>query len=103
MTQFHQGMKFRSLRDVPVHGIVSYGAPFSTGFDAVLPAGEILICGQKPGPKGMWLVPARYEHFEELFVPERDRQHPDYSSYALSCSFGQIGQDYELFDSQAVA
>lgn len=98
MTSFAKGMKFRSLRDVAVHGIVDYGAPFTfrTGFDAVLPAGEILICDQHPGPRGMWLVPERYEHFEQLFVPERDRQHPDYAWYALGCPFSQIGQDYEL-------
>ncbi len=94
MAKFRKGMRFRSLREVSVRGIVVYGAPFSTGFDAVLPAGEILVCDQ-PGPQGMWLVPERYAHFEQLFVPAQDRQSPDYNGYAISCSFGQIGQDYE--------
>jgi hypothetical protein len=89
-------MKFRSLRDVRVRGIVAYGAPFSTGFDAVLPAGESLVCDKEPGPQGMWLVPERYEHFEQLFVPERDRRNPEYGGYAVSCAFSQIGQDYEM-------
>jgi hypothetical protein len=103
MTQFRQGMRFRTVREVPVLGIVAYGAPFSTGFDAVLPSGEILLCDQNPGPRGMWLVPERYKHFEQLFVPERDRRHPDYGGYALACSFSQIGRDYEIVDEKAVA
>jgi hypothetical protein len=96
-------MKVRSLREVTVRGIIAYGAPYSTGFDAVLPAGEILVCKQKPGPSGVWLVPERYKHFEELFVPERDRQNPEYGGYAFGCSFSQIGQDYEIVNEKAVA
>ena len=99
MTQFQKGMKFRSLRELQVHGIVAYGAPYSTGFDGVFPAGEILICDQRPGPKGMWLVPERYQHFEKFFVPEKDRLNPDYGGYAIGCSFNQVGSDYEIINS----
>ncbi|MGP8201453.1 MAG: hypothetical protein ACLQU4_18335 [Limisphaerales bacterium] len=101
MTQFHKGMKFRSLREVQVRGVVAYGAPYSTGFDGTLPVGEIVVCSQEPGPQGMWLVPERYKHFEQLFVPEQVRQNPDYGGYAVECLFSQIGQDYEMVGEKA--
>jgi hypothetical protein len=78
MKEFHKGMKFRSLRELQVRGMIAYGAPHSSGFDATLPAGEVLVCSQQPGPQGMWLVPERYQHFEQVFVPERDRPNPEY-------------------------
>ena len=103
MTQFHEGMKFRSLRDLKIEGIVAYGGPYSTGFEGVLPAGEILVGGQKPGRRGMWLVPERYKHFEQLLVPEQARQNPEYGGYAVSFVFSQIGKDYEIVDEKTVA
>jgi hypothetical protein len=98
MSRFTKGTRFRSRRDLTVNGIISFGAPFSGGFEAVLPANEVLVLDNDPPPnaRGMWLVPERYDHFEAMFVPSRDRSHDGYGGYAVAIGYEQVGSDVEV-------
>ena len=98
MARFTKGTRFRSRRDVVVKGIITFAAPFSDGFEGVLPANEVLVLDSEPHPsaKGMWLVPERYDHFETVFVPSRDRAHEGYGGYAVAIDYDQVGADVEV-------
>jgi hypothetical protein len=103
MTRFTKGTRFRSQRELRVKGIIAFGAPFSGGFEGILPANEILVLDNDPpsGTKGMWLVPERYQHFEAVFVPNHDRQHEAYGGYAVAFDYAQVGSDLEVLNASA--
>ena len=92
-----KGDRFRALADVEVHGVVTFGAPFSSGFDGVFPKGAICVVDMDPpaGARGVYLVPEEYERFERIFVSEHDRGAEEYSSYALAIDFDQLAQSFE--------
>jgi hypothetical protein len=58
-----KGDRFRALHDVPVSGVVTFGAPFSSAFEGVFPTGAIAVVDMDPLPeaKGVYLVPEEYE------------------------------------------
>jgi len=93
-------MRIRSRQEIAVKGIITFGAPASGGFAGVLPAGETLLVDQEPPAQatGAWLVPERYEHFESIYVPERDRKDPAYSDYALSISFDEVARHFDVLE-----
>jgi hypothetical protein len=103
MARFAKGTRFRSRCDLQVSGIITFGAPFSGGFKGVFPANEILVLDNEssPGTKGMWLVPERYQHFESIFVPERDRENEVYGGYAVAIEYTQVGTDVEVLNATA--
>jgi hypothetical protein len=103
MARFAKGTRFRSLRELRVTGIIAFGAPFSGGFEGVFPANEFLVLDNEPPPgtKGMWLVPERYQHFEAVFVPSRDREHEAYGGYAVAIEYTQVGADVEVLSATA--
>jgi hypothetical protein len=103
MARFTKGTRFRSRCELRVKGIIVFGAPFSGGFEGVFPANEILILDSDPPPgtKGMWLVPERYQHFEAIFVPSRDREHEEYGGYAVGIEYTQVGSDVEVLHGTA--
>jgi hypothetical protein len=98
VAQYTKGTRFRSCRDLKVNGIISYGAPFSDGFEGLLPASEVLVLDSDPLPnaRGMWHVPERYEHFETIFVPSHDRAHEAYGGYAVAINYEYVGEDIEV-------
>jgi hypothetical protein len=91
-------MRFRTRREMPVLGIIMSATPSTGGFEATLPAGEILIVRDEPPDfaKGITLVPARYSEWERLVVPENERAHAAYTGYAVVCSFDRVDSDLEL-------
>ncbi len=92
-----RGDRYRSKRDVPVGGIVTFRNPSSGGFRATLSGGEIVTVKSDPPPgaKGVYVRPERYEALEQLFVPAPDFESEAYDSYALVISFEQLTQDFE--------
>ncbi|MCG8588689.1 MAG: hypothetical protein MJE66_05305 [Proteobacteria bacterium] len=92
-----KGNRYRARRDLAVSGVITFGAPFTLGFDGVLPQGEVVAVDMDPPAwaGGVYLVPERTSHFEEQFVPQRDRDHEDYSSYAIAVSFEDLERDFE--------
>lgn len=66
----------------------------------MLPAGETLLVDQEPPAqaKGAWLVPDRYQHFESIFVPERDRKDPAYSGYAVAITFEEASMHFDIVE-----
>jgi hypothetical protein len=95
-----KGQRFRVKRDLSVSGVIVYGAPCSGYFEGCLPCGEIVALDYDPKPdsKSCWLKPERYDHFEEIFIPQKTRRDQEYDHFAISCSYKELELEYECVE-----
>ncbi len=69
------GQKYIANEDIKITCMTSWRAPFTGGYDRILPAGEEFIIANDP-PKGATAVyanPINYRKFHKQFVPWTDR------------------------------
>ena len=87
------GERFIVLEDHEIHGLTSWFAPVTGGFECTLPAGLVLVCegGQVEGATGFACKPEEYKAVEPLLVPRRDRKHPKYGGYSFVLMESEIG------------
>ena len=92
-----KGDRYRALEDVKVRGIVTFGAPFSSGFSGIFPRGCTCIVEMDPPAwaDGVHLRPDEYDRFEREFVSEHDRRAEEYDSYAMAVSFDELMRSFE--------
>ncbi|UCC73986.1 MAG: hypothetical protein JSV86_05365 [Gemmatimonadota bacterium] len=59
--------------------------PYTGGYEAVLPAGEVFVIANDPpeGATAVGCVPERHEELHAHFVPDDVRSNPKYASYYL--------------------
>src|SRR5689334_16174186 len=70
---------------VPAIGLTHWRAPFTGGFECVVPAGIVLVVDRDPveGAEGVGFRPLLYEEMERVLVPEEDRPAETYDGYSL--------------------
>lgn len=75
--------RFITAKDIEIHGLTTWAAPFTGGFKCVIPKGTTIIAydQQVPGAEGFAAIPENYEELESLLVPESDRSHYKYTGY----------------------
>lgn len=92
------GARFRVVRDLRVHGLSTWRAPFTGDFETTIPAGIILVAenGQRDGAPGFSVVPDDYEQLEAELVPEDTRLADKYSGYYFVFLASDVGDALEL-------
>ncbi len=70
---------------VPAIGVTHWRAPFTGGFECVIPAGTALVAAHDrvEGAEGVSFRPLLYEEMEGILVPEEDRLAEKYDGYSL--------------------
>jgi hypothetical protein len=91
------GDRFRSVRPMPVEGLVHWRAPLTTGFSGTLPAGSVVtaVNDVPSGRHAFQATPERYAEIEALLVPSEDREDPHYDGYHLVLPIAAVGSDLE--------
>jgi hypothetical protein len=87
-----EGDRFITTDDFPTGGMAAYSAPYSSGFNCVVPRGTILVADQdqlQDAPSFV-CMPEKYKEMEELLVPEAERN-DKYLGYYLVCRGAAIG------------
>jgi hypothetical protein len=86
--------RWRVMTDLPSRGITTWTAPFTGGFECVIPNGTVLTVEHDPvmGAKAVYCRPENYKDFESAFVPAEEREAENYSGYALSISLTDFGE-----------
>lgn len=87
-----QGDKFKITRDTNVSGLTIWGAPYTGGFECILPAGTILVANADSWGQGFGVVPEMYNELEKRLVPETDRTAKKYGGYYFIFSKSDIGE-----------
>jgi len=93
-----KGARVRVSRDIAIHGLSSWRAPFTGSFKTTIPAGTILIAtsGQLAGSPGFSAVPEEYDRLEARLVPDETRRAEKYSGYYFVFLASDIGDTPEL-------
>jgi hypothetical protein len=81
----HSGERWRVVKDMPASGITTWAAPFTGGFECVIPRDTVLVVENDPpmGASAVYCVPEHYRELEAVFVAREDYQAEKYSGYAL--------------------
>lgn len=100
-----KGQRYRSSKELKVTGVVTFSMPYTGSFQGMLPRGEILVVEQDPPPQatGVYLQPENYAALETRLIPQEDRTHPKYDSFAISATFESLEQDFDQLDSSEEA
>jgi len=96
-----KGQRYRARVDASVTCLTSWAAPYTGGYERVLPEGETIVIMTDPLP-GATAVYADAEHYRALhasMVPLRDRlQFWVYRGYYLSVRLARLESDFELLE-----
>lgn len=94
----HNGQRWRAVKDVPTGGVTTWNAPFTGGFEGVLPRGTVITVDNDPpmGARAVYCIPDNYEELERLLVSQEDRDASHYSGYALVISLADFGEAFVL-------
>ena len=93
-----KGQRYRAKVDLDVIGVISFAAPFTSGFQGTFPKGATATVAEDPPSfaRGVHLRPDDYEHFERLFVPEAERRDQKYSDYSVVVAFDALLEQFDL-------
>ncbi len=89
-----RGRRFVAMHDFPAQGLTHWNAPFTGGFNCVVPKGTVFVVDydSQPGATAFGCVPENAKDFELRFVPEAERTNPKYGGYSLVFFFSVIGE-----------
>jgi hypothetical protein len=94
-----KGQRYRAKVDVPVRCMTSWAAPFTGGYERVLPEGETVTITNDP-PETATSVYAKPEDYRKLhsrMVPWQDRvQFWLYRGYYLCIRLNQLEAEFDL-------
>lgn len=94
-----QGQRYRARVDVPVTCMTSWGAPFTGGYERILPRGEtiVIVNDPPPGATAVYADPENYRKLHARMVPVKDRlQFWIYRGYYLCVRLSRLEDDFEL-------
>jgi hypothetical protein len=88
-----KGDRFIVTRPTRVHGLVHFRAPFTGGFQCVIPTGVVLVAFSD-APRVSTAFACAPEEARELehLVPSRDRSAPNYDGYSFALPYRYIGR-----------
>lgn len=92
-----QGERVKTMADIEVTVMTHWGAPYTGGGTAVLPAGTVVVArsDQLPNVPGFSCIPEDAETLERQLVREEDRRAETYGGYSLSFVLDDIGTKLE--------
>jgi len=92
-----QGERFKVIRPLAASGLVQWKAPFTSGFECVIPPGTILVANHDSVPVSIAFgcVPANSKELEAQLVPEQDRTSEKYGGYYFVLPYKHIGRELE--------
>jgi hypothetical protein len=87
-----EGDRFLTTDEFPTGGLAIYSAPYSSGFECVVPTGTTLIANQDQvkGAPSFICIPENHKQLEPLLVPESE-MNDHYLDYYLVCRSAAIG------------
>ncbi|MGC9527283.1 MAG: hypothetical protein ACP5D7_17255 [Limnospira sp.] len=94
-----KGQTYRPKIDLPVICMTSWAAPFTGGYDHILPRGETFIIANDPPPDAtaVYADVVNYHQLHSYFVSRGDRwRFWVYRGYYLCIDIEQIQTDCEL-------
>ena len=93
LVEVRKGQRWEVVREIRVHGLTHWRAPFTGGFDCTLDHGAVLIVNHDPLPKKIAVActPENYKGLEIVIVPENDREKPKYDGYSLVVHLAEFG------------
>lgn len=71
----YKGQRYKSKANIPVIAMTSWAAPFTGGYNRVLPAGETFTVANDPpeGATAVYCDPDNYRRLQSMFIPISDR------------------------------
>lgn len=96
-----EGRRYRAKADVAVTCLTSWAAPYTGGYDRVLPRGAVVVVETTPpaGATAVDVVPLDYDGLHAGMVPLYDRwRFWVYRGYWLSIPLGTLERDFEPLD-----
>jgi hypothetical protein len=93
----HKDQRWRVVRDLATSGVTSWRAPFTGGFECVIPSGTVVTVDNDPpmGASAVYCVPENYDDLERAFVPAEDREAEKYGGYAVLIDLADFGEALE--------
>lgn len=93
MLKVHENDHFVLTEELEIGGLICWAAPYTTGFDCVLPKGAVIRADSDSveGATGFTALPCHYELIEQLWVEEYDRQAKKYQGYYFVFNLSDIG------------
>ena len=91
------GNKFLVVRPLPTRGLVQWRAPFTSGFERVIPKGTVLVA-ERDAPRlstGFVCVPTNSAELESQIVPGADRGVDKYAGYYFFLAYKHIGKQLQ--------
>lgn len=89
----HQGDRLVVIKAFPALGVTQWRAPFTGGFECVVPAGSLLVVlSAHTAAEGFACKPEDYERLETLLVPQEDRTSENYDGYYLVLNKSDVGE-----------
>jgi len=94
MTAIRAGQHYLIKEPVEVIALTHWRAPFTGGYNVVLPAGEVVEIDHDPvpGATAVGCTPIRYAELEVAFIPAKDRKADNYGGYSLTIPLAVIQQ-----------
>jgi len=96
-----RGQRYRAKFDVSVTCMTSWAAPFTGGYERVLPKGETIVITHDPPPgaTAVYADPENYRRLHSNMVPLKDRlQFWVYRGYYLCVRIAQLNDAFEPLD-----
>jgi hypothetical protein len=89
-----KGSRFRVIEEVRKKALVYFAAPFTGGFECILPVGALLMAARDiaAGDSEVFLVPEDKELYETKYLPEQQRADPKYMGFAFLFKISDIGK-----------
>lgn len=97
-TKILYGDRLITTEDIKTHVAVSWAAPYTGGYDCVIPKGTVLVAlrDQRDGALAFSCIPERYQKLEKDFVPVSDRYALKYVGYHFAFTNAEVGVRLEL-------
>ncbi len=93
MSKVRGGDRFVTTQDVPTNGLSTWRAPFTGGFETVIPEGTVLVADEQvAGASGFGCIPERYRELEPALVPEDTRSSAKYDGYYFVFLLSDLGK-----------
>lgn len=95
--QVAKGDRFRVVRTLRTRALVQWKAPFTSGFECVIPEGTVLVVDHDSAPisTGFGCVAENAAELEAMLVPEQDMKAEKYAGYYFVVAYKHIGKELE--------